>query len=200
MMWSRRRGPLLRLRSRRRVWAYGVSALVIITVLAVVSVGPMLSGRADVRKVQRDDLVLQQVLDLRATFADFQVFLLPEFAKLSTTATTFAPTRIATGSQIAQTAIAQTRGVTKMLNAMSLHDDARAINSASATFTKSLTALGSLIEGRPLTVIARTLAAEQATFTRARAVTADAAARLQTMSQADAQRSIRQLDDGRVIA
>jgi diguanylate cyclase (GGDEF)-like protein len=176
-----------------------VAAVVITALLTVLSVGPMLSGRADVRRVSRDDLALQQVLDLRATFAEFQLFLLPQFAKLSTTATTFDPTDIATGAQIVQTAITQTAAATKSLNAMGLRDDARAINSASATFTKSLTALGTLIGGRPLPVIANTLTAEQATFTQARAATADAATRLRGMSQADAQRSVRQLDNGRVI-
>jgi diguanylate cyclase (GGDEF)-like protein len=181
------------------VWAYGAAALVIIMVLAVLSVGPMLAGRGDVREVLRDDQALQQVLDLRATFAEFQLFLQPEFAKLSTTATTFAPTEIATGSQIIQTAVTQTQVATQTLNAMGLHDDARAINTASATFTNSLTALGTLIAGRPLPLIARARAAEDATFVQARAVTAAAATRLRGLSQTAAQRGILHLDDGRLI-
>ncbi|MGO9875819.1 MAG: diguanylate cyclase [Acidimicrobiia bacterium] len=189
---------MLRSQARRRVWAYGAAALVVIALIAVLSVGPMLSARVEVRRVVRDDTAVQQVLDLRATFADFQLFLLPQFAKLSTTATTFDPTEIASGSQLVQTAIDQTQVATTTLNAMGLRDDARAINSASATFTKSLTALGTLIAGRPLAVIASTRTAEQATFTRARAVTATAATRLRGLSEADAQRSLRNLDDGRV--
>jgi diguanylate cyclase (GGDEF)-like protein len=199
MMWSRRRDALLRLRARRRVWACGAAAVVVITLFAVLSVGPMLSGRAEVRDVLLDDLALQQVLDLRATFAEFQLFLQPQFAKLSTTATTFAPTDIATGSQIIQTTVSQTQVATQTLNAMGLHDDARAIGAASATFTKSLTALGTLIAGRPLAVIASARAAEDATFVQARAVTAAAATRLRGLSQADAQHGIQHLDDGRVI-
>ena len=190
---------MLRLRARRRVWSYGAAALVIIMVLAVLSVGPMLAGRGDVHEVERDDLALQQVLDLRATFAEFQLFLQPQFAKLSATATTFDPTDIATGAQIVQTAITQTQIATTTLNAMGLRDDARAINTASATFTTSLTALGTLVAGRPLAVIANTFAAEQATFTRARAVTAAAGARLRGLSHAAAQRSVLHLDDGRII-
>jgi len=172
--------------------------VVVIVLIAVLSVGPMLSGRADVRRVEREDAALQQVLDLRATFADFQLFLLPQFAKLSTTATTFDPTEIATGSQLVQTAIDQTQVATTSLNAMGLREDARAISSASATFTKSLTALGTLIAGRPLAVIASVRTEEQATFTHARAVTATAATRLRGLSQADAQRSVRNLDNGGV--
>jgi diguanylate cyclase (GGDEF)-like protein len=197
-MRLRRRDPFLRSPARRRVWAYGATAVVVVALIAVLSVGPMLSGRADVRRVERDDAALHQVLDLRATFADFQLFLVPQFAKLSATATAFDPTEIAKGSQMVQTAIAQTRVATRTLNAMGFHDDARAINSASATFTKSLTALGRLISGRPLAVIATTLAAEQATFTRARAVTATAATRLRALSSTDAQDSVRSLDAGRV--
>jgi diguanylate cyclase (GGDEF)-like protein len=180
------------------VWAFGAAAVVAIALIAVLSVGPMLSGRAEVRRVERDDAAAQQVLDLRATFAEFQLFLLPQFAKLSTTATTFDPTDIATASQIVQTAIAHTRVATTTLNAMGLRDDARAINAASATFTKSLTALGTLTGGRPLAVIARDLAAEQATFTQARLVTATAATRLRELSRSDAQRSVQNLDNGRV--
>ncbi len=200
MMRGRRRDPLLRLRARRRVWTYGAAAVVIVVVLAVLSVGPMLSGRADVRRASRDDLALQQVLDLRATFAEFQLYLLPQFTRLSTTATTFDPTDIAAGVKIVQTAVTQTAAATKSLSALGLRDDAAAISSASATFTKSLTALGALIGGRPLAVIANTLVAEQTRFTQARAVTADAATRLRALSQADAQRSIRELDNGRVVA
>ncbi len=160
MMRRRRRDPLLRSPARRRVWGYGAAAVVAIALIAVLSVGPMLSGRADDRRVLRDDAALQQVLDLRATFAEFQLFLQPQFDKLSTHATAFDPTEIATGSQIVQTAIAQTRVATTTLNVMGRRDDARAINSASATFTKSLTALGTLIAGRPLSVIASTRASE----------------------------------------
>jgi diguanylate cyclase (GGDEF)-like protein len=181
------------------VWTYGAAAVVVIAVIAVLSVGPMLSGRAEVRRVLRDDQALQEVLDLRATFAEFQLFLQPEFAKLSTTATTFDPTDIATGAQIIQTTVAQTQVATTTLNAMGLRDDARAIGSASATFTKSLNALATLIAGRPLAVIDSARTAEQATFTQARAVTAASATRLRGLSRADAQRSVRHLDDGRVI-
>ena len=188
-----------RLRARRRVWAYGAAAVVVIALIGALSVGPMLSGRAEVRKVLRNDQALQQVLDLRATFAEFQLFLQPQFAKLSTTAASLDPADIGTGSQIILTTVAQTEVATKTLNAMGLHDDARDIGSASATFTKSLTALGTLIGGRPLAVIASAHAAEQATFTQARAVTAATATRLRARSQADAQSGVRHLDDGRVI-
>jgi diguanylate cyclase (GGDEF)-like protein len=191
--------PLRRLTARRRVWTYGAAAVVIIMVLAVLSVGPMLSSRADDQRVQRDDMALQRVLDLRATFAEFQLFLQPQFAKLSTTATTFDPTDIATGSQIIQTTVSQTQVATQTLNAMGLHDDARAVSAASATFTKSLNALGTLIAGRPLPVIASARAEEDATFTHARAVTAAAATRLRGLSQAEAQSGVRQLDEGRVV-
>jgi diguanylate cyclase (GGDEF)-like protein len=198
MMWHRSRDPMLRLQARRRVWAFGAAAVVAIALIAVLSVGPMLSGRTEVLRVERDDAAVQQVLDLRATFAEFQLFLLPQFAKLSTTATTFDPTEIATGSQIVETTISQTKVATATLDAMGLRDDARAISSASATFTKSLTALGTLIAGRPLAVIDATRTAEQATFLQARAVTATAATRLRELSQADARHSIRNLDDGGV--
>src|SRR5689334_10015538 len=102
------RDASLRSRVRRRIWAYGAAAVVVLTVLAVLSAVPMLVGRADVRRVERDDAALQQVLDLRTTFAEFQIFLLPQFAKLSTTATSFDPTEIANGSQIVQTAVSET--------------------------------------------------------------------------------------------
>jgi diguanylate cyclase (GGDEF)-like protein len=198
MTRHRGRAPWLRLQARGRAWAFGAVAALAIALIAVLSVEPMLSGRVEVRQVETDDAAVRQVLDLRATFAEFQLFLLPQFAKLSPTATTFDPSEIATGSEIVQTTIRQTQVATATLNAMGLRSDARAINTASATFTKSLTALGTLIAGRPLSVIAATRTAEQASFSRARAVTATAAARLRGLSQADAQRSVRNLDDGGV--
>jgi len=198
MVWKHARDPLRRLTARRRVWSYGAAAVVIIAVIAVVSVGPLLSGRSEVRKVQRDDVALQQVLDLRATFAAFQLFMEPYFAKLSTTAVTFAPTDIATGSQIAQTAIAQTGVATATLRKMGLGADARAITDASSSFTNSLSALGTLIAGRPLAVIASTVATERATFTKATSATATATSDVHELSQADAQQTVRYLDDGRI--
>lgn len=104
--------------ARRRVWAYGAVAVVVVALIAMLSVGPLLSGRSEVRTVQRDDQALRQVLDLRGTFAEFQLFLEPEFAKFTTTATAFAPTEIAAASQIVQTAIAQTQVATATLNTM----------------------------------------------------------------------------------
>jgi len=194
------RDASLRLRVRRRIWAYGAAAVVVLTVLAVLSAVPMLVGRADVRRVERDDAALQQVLDLRTTFAEFQIFLLPQFAKLSTSATSFDPTEIANGSQIVQTAVSETQGAAKSLNALGLRADARAITSAGAAFTQSLTAVGELISGKPLTVIEKALAAEQVTFTRTRTATTGATTHLRAIREADAQRAVRTLDKGRTIA
>jgi diguanylate cyclase (GGDEF)-like protein len=198
MVWRRTRDPLQRLTARRRVWSYGAAAVVMIAFIAVVSVGPLLSGKAEVRSVQQDDVALRQVLDLRATFAEFQLFMEPFFAKLSTSAATFAPTDIAAGSQIAETAVTQTRVATATLHTMGLGADAGAINAASASFTNSLSALGTLIGGRPLTVIASTVATERARFTKATAATATAATDLQARNQTDAQDTVRYLDAGRV--
>jgi diguanylate cyclase (GGDEF)-like protein len=184
---------------RRRVWAFGVAAVVAIAVIAVLSVGPLLSGRTEVRRVQRNDLALREVLDMRSSFADFQVFLEPLFAQVSTVAIVVDPTLIASGSVIGQTAMTQTLVATRSLNAIGLGDDARAIAAASAKFTQSLSALGKLVEGQPLAVIARTVAAERVSFTNARAVAATAATRVRGLSEAHAQQTVQHLDSGRVI-
>ena len=159
---------------RRRVWAYGAAAVVVIAAIAVLSVRPLVSGRGEVSVVQRDDHALGEVLDLRADLAEFQLFLEPQFSKLSATVSTIDPTDIATGSTIVQSVLARTITTAKTLTAMGLVSDARAISLTSASFTKSLTAFGDLIVGRPLAVITGVVAAERATFVRARAATAAA--------------------------
>ena len=74
---SRHRNPgskRFRARARPRIWAYGALTILAIGLFAVLSVMPLQSGRNEQIQVHNDDLALRQVLDYRATLADWQVF------------------------------------------------------------------------------------------------------------------------------
>ena len=143
-------------------------ALVVIALTATLSVRPLLSGRDNLRRVQGDDQALQQLLDLRASFADLQIFMEPQIAKFSTTAIAVDPAAIATGSQIARDVATNTAIVTDVLQKRGLTVDASAVATESAAFTASLTAIGTLVTGQALAVIASTVATERAAFNAAR--------------------------------
>ncbi|MCU1456337.1 MAG: hypothetical protein JWL73_429 [Actinomycetia bacterium] len=172
-------------------------ALVVIALTAIVSVRPLVSGRKDMLRVGRDDHALHQLLDMRAALADWQLFMEPEIATLSTTATVVDPLLIAKGAEIERGIVTGTAIVAKSLRQEGFAEDAKAVTAASATFTKSLADVATLVRGQPLAVIASTVAAERGAFTAARTVTATAATHLRVSSQADADRSISGLDNGR---
>jgi diguanylate cyclase (GGDEF)-like protein len=174
-----------------------VLALVVIALTATLSVRPLLSGRDNLRRVQGDDQALQQLLDLRASFADLQIFMEPQIAKFSTTAIAVDPAAIATGSQIARDVATNTAIVTDVLQKRGLTVDASAVATESAAFTASLTAIGTLVTGQPLAVIASTVATERAAFNAATVVTATVATHLRVSSDRYATRSLQSLDSGR---
>ncbi len=183
--------------TRRHVWEYGIAALLGSVLVALLCVWPLVSGQRSARQVERDDSALREVLDLRATLADWQVFMEPQLSKLSASAVVLDPNDIARGSQLGQAVVAQSRIATGTLREMGLGADAAAIASSSDAFSKALTALGPLVAGRPLAVIAATVTAERTTFTQARTVTATAAAHLQAMRDIAASRTVRYLDNSR---
>jgi diguanylate cyclase (GGDEF)-like protein len=187
----------MRLRARRRVCGYGAIALLVIAAFASLSVRPLVLGRREVRQDHNDDLALRQVLDYRATLADWQVFIEPQLGKLRTTLADIAPADIAKGAQLTELQAAQAQRAVSILRTMGFGDIAREIANANAVFAKSLNNLGPLIAGRPLVEIAAGIAAERATFTQARAVTATAAAELKQAVDRHSQQSIRHLDNGR---
>ena len=186
-------------RVRRRVWAYGAISLAAVVLLAVVSIIPLNSGQTEVRQVQRGDVALRQVLDFRSTQADVQIFIEPQFAKLTPTGSTFDPLQIANGARLSEAEAAQSHAVVVMLNELNRRADAHAIDVANQAFISSLTALGPLIAGRPAEEIATVTGAEQAAFTQIRAVTASAATGLRNQSDLDAQEAINHLDNGRLL-
>ena len=187
----------MRLRARRRVWGYGAIALLVVAVFASLSVRPLILGRREVRQDHNDDLALRQVLDYRATLADWQVFIEPQLGKLRTTLADINPTDIGKGAQLTELQAAQAQAAVSILKTMGFGDIAREIANANAVFSKSLTNLGPLIAGRPLVEIAAGIASERATFTQARVVTASAAAKLKQAIDHHSQQSIRHLDNGR---
>jgi diguanylate cyclase (GGDEF)-like protein len=187
----------MRLRARRRIWGYGAIALLVIAVFASLSVRPLVSGRREVRQDHNDDLALRQVLDYRATLADWQVFIEPQLGKLRTTLADITPADIGKGAQLTEVQAAQAQRAVSILRTMGFGDIARDIANANAVFAKSLNNLGPLIAGRPLVEIAAGVAAERAMFTQARAVTATAAAKLKQAIDHHSQQSIRHLDNGR---
>ena len=132
-------------RVRRRVWAYGAISLAAVVLLAVVSIIPLNSGQTEVRQVQRGDVALRQVLDFRSTQADVQIFIEPQFAKLTPTGSTFDPLQIANGARLSEAEAAQSHAVVVMLNGWHRRADAHAIDVANQAFISSLTALGPLI-------------------------------------------------------
>ena len=190
----------MRLRARRRVWSYGAIALLVIAVFASLSVRPLVSGRREARQDHNDDLALRQVLDYRATLADWQVFIEPQFGKLRTTLADINPVDIAKGAQLTEVQATQAQRAVSIVRTMGFGDIAREIANANAVFSKSLSNLGPLIAGRSLAEIAAGIAAERATFTQARAVTATAAAELKQAVDHHSQESIRHLDNGRTTA
>lgn len=183
---------------RRRTWAYGTVAVVVIAAIAYLSATPLSRGRAEAQATRRDDAALAAVLDLRATLADWQLFLEPQIASLSPSPAVIDPTEIAKGAQLAQLELGQAAAATSQLRSIGFPDDARDVAAATAAFASGLTALGPLLAGKPVVAIARVIGAERASFVNARAVTATAASRLRTASAADTQESIANLDKGRV--
>ena len=185
------------LRVRRRVWAYGAVSLAAIGLMAAVSTVPLDSGRSEVHQVRRGDVAIREVLDLRSAQADVQVFIEPEFAKLSSAPTLIDPVDIGTGARLSEAEAAQAKEVVATLDTLGLHADARAIAAANKTFIASLTALGPLISGRPADVIASVTRAENAAYVQVRAVTMTAVTRLRTQRDLDAQESENHLEVGR---
>ncbi len=171
--------------------------MIAIALTTTLSVRPLLYGRSEVNQVQRDDVALQQVLDLRATLADWQLFMEPQIAKLGPGPAALDPTEIAKGAQLAQLETDQALTATNTLRAVGRLAGARDIASATTSFANSLTALGPLLAGRPLTVIDAAVNAERAAFVRARTVTATEATALRNARTADAGHVIHDLNRGR---
>src|SRR5258708_40254571 len=117
----------MRLRARRRVWGYGALALLVIAAFASLSVRPLVLGRREVRQDHNDDLALRQVLDYRATLADWQVFIEPQLGKLRTTLADIAPADIANGAQLSEVQAAQAQRAVSILRTMGFGDIARGI-------------------------------------------------------------------------
>ena len=186
-------------RARRQVWAFGATAIAIVAVLTYVSVRPLDSGRVDVRQIQRDDLALQRVLELRATLADLQLFIEPQLGKLSTAAAAISPGDIAIAAGLIQRVAAETVVAANVLRPLGFGADAAAIVAVSATLSKALTALSPLIVGQPSAVGEKVVAAERAAYTKARVVTAATATSLRKTSASYAKQSVGRVDRGRVI-
>jgi diguanylate cyclase (GGDEF)-like protein len=182
---------------RRRVWAFGAAALLAIALIATLSMRPLLSGRREVSQLQRNEVALQHVLDLRATLADWQLFMEPQIAKLGTAPAGLDPIEIAKGAQLAQLESAQTLTAADALRAVGRSSSARGIVSASTKFTTSLTALGPLIAGRPLAVIDTAINAERGAFAFARAVTATEATALRHAIANGSRLVVHRLEAGR---
>ena len=103
------------------------------------------------------------------------------------------------GARLAQTQSAQAKVVVAELKQAGLTSSAREIESANATYTKSIAPLAGLAAGAPRTVIDAAVAAETAAFTRMLAATSSAATQLRGRTARSLQSAVERLDSGRRV-
>ncbi len=176
---------------------WGITAIVMIAISAVISISPLVWGQHAGRKIADENVDIQVFVDLRTRLGAWQFFAEPEFARFSSTGAKLNPTSIATAAQLVAAIQAQIPAGVEALTSVGLRESASALSRASAAFTKATTALGPLVAGQSSAVIASTVAAERAAFLHLWSVASTSAGQLRAIAAIDLRKNDVQLSRAR---
>jgi diguanylate cyclase (GGDEF)-like protein len=188
-----------KLRSRRRIWAAGALAIVVVASYGALGARPLLDGRRDDIRIRSSVMVLQQISDLRASLSAWQVYVQPYFTDFSSKAVSVGATEVATAAVLAQTEASAAVSVVKSLRSEGIIAGARELEGANAGFARAIGAFAPIIAGAEASVVAQTVKAESDAYAQMLAVTVHVAADLRAKSGRDLDASIGRLDTGRRI-
>jgi diguanylate cyclase (GGDEF)-like protein len=186
------------LRARPWILAFGVILLLAISLSAVFSVLPLISGRSELSQVARDGQARHQVGELRTTLADWQLFVEQRLVLLSPTGTKLADADLTTGVLLITAEQSQTKDLANTLRAVGLSSIAGSLESTSGEFQKAVADLTPLLSGVSRAVITAVVTAVRNVFTRMWIVTQTAVDRLTQLAAVDLQQGTRHLDTGRM--
>jgi diguanylate cyclase (GGDEF)-like protein len=186
-----------RLRARRRIWAAGALALVVVAGFGALGVRPLVDGRRDDARVRSSVALLQQLADLRAALSAWQVYVQPYFTDLSSKTVKLGTTEVATAAVLAQTEASAVASVVKSLRSHDLVANARELETASARFTRAIGAFAPIVVGAKAGLVDQTVKAEAASYSEMLAVTGHVATEVRAKSSRDLEASIGRLDAGR---
>jgi diguanylate cyclase (GGDEF)-like protein len=136
------------LRTGLRVFALGILVGAIIVASSLAVLAPLTSGQRRSELVANNDLVIQtDAAALRNTLVRWQELLEPKLDAYQAGTSTFAPTDIATGADLAKNAIAEGAALSSVLRARNVASQALGLDDAVKEFTASLTGLTPIASG-----------------------------------------------------
>lgn len=152
--------------TRRWTFATGAAFALAITLAAFVILQPLTAARSDLRRITTIGIpAMDSLLDLRTTVVEWQIFIETNISALAPGAVPLS-TDLARGSQLVQTQTDQEKALSGRLRGMNRADDAKQLDGAMTTLTRSVTDLLPIASGKTVSTARRAqlVTAERAAF------------------------------------